>query len=447
MIKLSKLFITVSLLAIGIFATSVSSYAQRGSGIDSSLQVKKHPQLTGEILGKSNDHEEAFRTGKYKEFSSFTGGGIKGSTDIVGPVLQQAVGDETTYSDLESLLDDKVRTVSWPPPPRVWVESYIEEYHSQKVFVGPLSVPNITANLTNEFQYRVVTSFLMFGSLRDSKGATPLAKSRDGSTTPSLNDQFKYMPEMRHFTYASGPFGEAYPNTTADHPMVGMCAFQLTHRIALSEEYGIKIVAVGASDEKAKIRGVNFAFFSNFFPLDRNKSIDWYSTVFCNQGFAKYVKPSIEEDFRRTTQSMVRKQLSSCTPPDTALPVNPKGDDSCALWYSENYSYPYQHRLREDTVPRCMANKFGIYSCKIVAKENKSCPVYYNANDGKFYDTYQGLYSQTQASTGFECDHKAGLSCEIGLKFSLDLGVAGSHGVVSGSCKKGPRSLQHGKGF
>lgn len=361
-----------------------------------------------------------FETGISLQRNSFNS-----ATSGSGSFAQQMLGNEISLEVLQSLFGQNAGPVSWPPPPRIWTDRWRDTNYSASAFVGP-QLPVFRSSVAQGIEYRIKTSFLMFGSTRSTR-ARPDASRASG-------DLFAFTGEIRNFVYQQE--GRAFPNVQPDYPMVGMCAFQLSLKVSVTGSAALSTPAGGLDGAAGYADGVEHNFFSNFFPLSREYSIEWYLENVCGRGFTRYSRRQVEADFRPIAQSMLFEFGSSCRPPMGREIGQPDGDPSCSGWFADNYGEPGLRYLRESTVPRCVQNNRGEHHCQIRAREGKSCTMYYNAWQNRYSEEPQGLYSNVTEPSYRHCDSAQGLQCGFDWAPWFTIPHVSPVGLLTASCKR-----------
>jgi hypothetical protein len=292
-------------------------------------------------------------------------------------------------SIFDKLLNVSASSPSWPAFPRIWhEESVLDTIDTTTYWMPTLKVLN--GGIEFEYKYGRKTTLVMMSSLHKQNAPS-------GSSTEDVGYQMVRLdPESKR----------VYPNLRPGYPMVGFCSYELQLTLSNGQTLGVEVFNAGTRVKHSKIRTVTHTVFSKFFSIPANMPIQSIMNIYCNDTFAKHVRPYAEANFVPVVveERFLHSPKNQCHP-------NPKdssdGDVECLKWFAG-----FDRLRKHISVPRCETLKGGFNVCRLKAKEANRCPIYKDKNNKLTTDVNQfGLQAYTRSSNAFSCDK--GLTCKI----------------------------------
>lgn len=301
----------------------------------------------------------------------------------------------------DRLLNYSGNSPSWPSFPRVWhEESVLSTIETSTYWLPRLKV--INGGIEADYKYGVKTTLVMMASLHK-QGASPEGEQKE--IADEAYQLIKPDPETKR----------VYPNHREGYPMVGFCSYELQLSLSKGQSFGFEAFNAGIRVKHTSMRNVTHTVFSKFFEIPKNLPIQGIFNYYCNDTFARHVRPLAEENF----VPVVVEELFYHSPHNQCHPSpkdSEKGDVACMEWF-EGFD-----RLRKHiSVPRCVTTKDGFNVCRLRAKENNRCPIYINKKGEQRTDVTEfGLREFTKSKFAYPCDK--GLTCEVTKPPSKALG-------------------------
>jgi hypothetical protein len=355
-----------------------------------------------------------------------------------------------THEDvMGQLLSTDSPPTSWPAFPRTWLELGIDRTQTTNTawtanvyafrgaipVIGSLVNIGASAQVATEYKYNVNTTFIAISSLRsiDPK-ATENSKKSIG-TLPTNQPPNKELRKIIKFNEAER---RAYFNVDSEHPVVGVCKFEMTLKIAQTQKKSFEFLVRQNSEEFQEVQTFTYSIYSNFISVNPELPIQEHLRTLCDKEFKEMVHYAADMEFNDVVKEIYAHYhpRSQCQLPEGRDPVDPKGDKTCEAWFN-NPRY-VMGSYRRDNVPRCVLGSEGIPICVLRAKENKICPVYYSKGKVTEFPLYDGSSKRITAGdySMYRCDK--GLTCKPpeGELKDLNIGFFKSLTGIQTYCKK-----------
>jgi len=275
------------------------------------------------------------------------------------------------------------------------------------------------ANYDISYTYSYKTSFIAMTSVRplNNGGAqnaprvseAPYAQIPDSAIGnqphPNLRSIINFDPEVKR----------AYFKTSQEYPIVGFCMYEVSLQIGTTTGGKVDYIIGSHSQNHEEVQRFAYAMYSNFFQVESQIPIGEYLRTKCKGDFEKAVRFVVESDFN----SMVAEfnahynPQNTCKLPDDPRNLDPKGDSSCAEWFSKLQTSAY---AKQKFVPRCEQGRSGRVMCTMKAKKDASCPLY-NRRDGSLSESHYPIW--TAANTLATSDVLPSVPCDKGLTCTL----------------------------
>lgn len=339
------------------------------------------------------------------------------------PYWVDGASPQTHDNTMRELISLDAPSRNWPPFPRTWLELGLERTETTttgwaaNVSGWQKTIPIIGSNLNvgakaefnTQYRYNVTTTFIAISSLRPVQPEATQNSDSSLGTLPSANPP---IDSLRSIVDWDDSERRAYFNVNKQFPIMGLCKFEMSLRLATTEKNTIEFLINQRSNEKETTQTTTLAIYSNFFEVRNDVPVQEYLRTTCDSQYKDLVRYLADSTFNNVIKDVYANYhpKSQCTLRKANEPLDPRGDMSCRDWFLNPRFVMGSYR--RDNVPRCELGNQGIPICVLRAKENGSCPVYYA--DGKISERAPVDGSGKMVTVGnynhYSCDK--GLSCK-----------------------------------
>lgn len=345
--------------------------------------------------------------------------------------------DTNKLNELRNKIDDQLfvmkkgeRELFWPSFPRIWTERSLVEQRNlnfgSNINVTPFSV-GLKWKRSVSNQYSLKTTFVMISS---NKPVDNKKYENDSGTYP-----------IARTIYKTNDDNAVYANIDENFPMVGFCSFEAKYAAEIQKSQGISFLSFNGDDEQLNSEPISYYVTSKLFQIQKNISIKQYLHLICNKLFREKIEVKVMQDFGQIKKESefqmnledlnLKTGLCDLNANQNGSPVD-QNDEGCDQWHKSHFHPTIIAR----TVARCeFDSRFKNYYCQLKSKENKTCPIYWDAKKNiyhtKLLTTPRRAVTVTAGHYEFECDTKNEYECRFSdePKFFLNVPFYTGRGV------------------